>query len=134
MSNQMIADELNIKKTTVDHWFRRDSSFSIPDENIWFDLKRLLNINIDEFDKSIMEFECRLGVYEKSQRCYLDYGISPTITTSEDIKIISLGNASTMNSQAGKIYSTEGLFPTVCACTHGYAIGYILDEDKTKDK
>ena len=37
-------------------------------------------------------------------------------------------NASTGNSQAGKIYSIEGLFPTVCACTHRYAIGYILEE------
>lgn len=60
--------------------------------------------------------------------------IETILPVKNDIKIISLGNASTNNSQAGKIYSTEGLFPTVCACTHGYAIGYILEEDKTKDK
>ena len=125
MSNREIADKLNINKTKVDHWFRTDNCFSIPDENIWLELKELLHIETDEFDKSIMEFEYKLGVYEKSERCYLTDGLCPTITTSDDIKIISLGNASTKNSQAGKIYSIEGLFPTICACTHGYAIGYI---------
>lgn len=128
ISNTQIADELNIKKTTVDHWFRNDNCFSIPDENVWLELKKLLHIETDEFDKSIMEFEYRLGVYEKSERCYLTDGLCPTITTSDDIKIISVGNASTNNSQAGKIYSIDGLFPTICACTHGYAIGYILTD------
>ena len=53
------------------------------------DLKRLLNIKDDNFDKSIMTFEERFGVYEKSERCYLDIGIAPTITVaSADEKII----------------------------------------------
>ncbi len=30
----------------------------------------------------------------------------------------------TPNSQAGKLYSNEGIFPTVSAGTHGYALGY----------
>lgn len=126
ISNKEISEKLNIKRTTVDHWFRTDKCFSIPDENVWLKLKELLHIKTDEFDKSIMEFEYRLGVYEKSERCYLIDELCPTITTSDDIKIISLGNASTKDSQAGKIYSINGLFPTVCACTHGYAIGYIM--------
>ena len=43
-------------------------------------------------------------------------------------EIIRIGNVSTEKSQAGTVYSTDGIFPTLCACTHGYAIGYILVE------
>lgn len=88
MSNQQIANMLGIKKTTVDHWFRTDSCFSIPDADIWLELKQILNIQTNEFDKTIMVFEYRLGVYEKSERCYFIDGIAPTITCSDDIKII----------------------------------------------
>lgn len=28
-------------------------------------------------------------------------------------------------SQAGMVYGIDGIFPTICACTHGYAFGYI---------
>ena len=35
-------------------------------------------------------------------------------------------------------YDPNGLFPTICACTHGYAIGYIVEyfdkEDSSVDK
>ena len=88
MYNQQIANLLCIKKTTVDHWFRCDNSFSIPDENIWMELKNILNIQTDIFDKSIMEFEYRLGVYEKSERCHFIDGLAPTVTCSDDIKIL----------------------------------------------
>ena len=54
----------------------------------------------------------------------------PPVVNNSDKKIISIGNASTGNSQAGKIYSINGIFTTICACTHGYAIGYILDDTK----
>jgi hypothetical protein len=40
-----------------------------------------------------------------------------------------MGNVSTGKSQAGMVYGTDGLFPTLCACTHGYAIGYIVSKD-----
>lgn len=49
----------------------------------------MLNIKTDEFDKSIMEFDWKYGTYEKSQRCYYVDGIAPTITCSDDIKIIA---------------------------------------------
>jgi DNA (cytosine-5)-methyltransferase 1 len=34
----------------------------------------------------------------------------------------------TPNSQAGKVYGTNGISPTVTAGTHGYALGYISDK------
>lgn len=89
ISNKEIAEKLGVPLTKVEHWFRQDDCFAIPDENIWFELKSLLGIQIDEFDDAIMTFEEREGVYEKSNRCYHENGIAPTITSaSADEKII----------------------------------------------
>lgn len=90
ITNEWIAIVLNVPETTVEHWFRKDNSFSIPNPEIWFELKRFLEIKTDEFDESITTFEEKEGVYEKSNRFYFDNGISPTITsTSANEKIIS---------------------------------------------
>ena len=35
LNNQQIADNLNVPKTMVEHWFRTDNYFSIPDKDIW---------------------------------------------------------------------------------------------------
>lgn len=75
-----IAEALKVSKTKVEHWFRTDNSFSIPDENLWFDLKKLLKIQTNKYDNQIMEFEIKNNVYEKSNRCYSSEGISPTLT------------------------------------------------------
>lgn len=37
-----------------------------------------------------------------------------------------IGQISVEGSQAGTVYSTGGAAPTICAGTHGYAIGYII--------
>lgn len=88
-SNKEIASKLNKHITLVEHWFRKDACFSIPDADIWFDLKKLLNIETDEFDKAITVFEEREGIYEKSNRFYFDTGLAPTITSaSANEKII----------------------------------------------
>ena len=42
ISNKEIAEKLNKNISTVEHWFRKDESWSIPDEKIWFKLKDLL--------------------------------------------------------------------------------------------
>ena len=82
LSCKYIAHELNENKTTAEHWFRNDNCFSIPDENIWLDLKKLLDITTDKFDKSIMEFEIKPNEYDMSNRVYGANGISPTLTAS----------------------------------------------------
>lgn len=90
ITNTAIATTLNKPQTLVEHWFRNDDCFAIPDADIWFELKELLNIKTDEFDKSITEFEEREGIFEKSNRCYFENGISPTLTSaSADEKIIT---------------------------------------------
>ena len=79
-SNKDIAESLNVPVTKVEHWFRKDECFAIPDAEIWFDLKSLLGIETDEFDEAIMTFEEKEGVYEKSERHYFSEGLSPTLT------------------------------------------------------
>lgn len=81
-SNKQLAEALNAPHTQVEHWFRRDSCFSIPGEEIWEALKEELSITTTEFDESIMTFEERPGVYEKSERCYFADGIAPTLTST----------------------------------------------------
>lgn len=46
-------------------------------------------------------------------------------------KLIKLGNIINDKSQCGCVYSPLGIANTLCACTHGWANGYIavLEED-----
>ena len=46
-------------------------------------------------------------------------------------ELIKVGQASNKGSQAGTVYSSQGIFPTLAACTHGYALGYVLVTQKT---
>ena len=48
--------------------------------------------------------------------------------TTRKYDCICIGQSSNEGSQAGKVYSIDGLFPTITAGTHGYAMGYIQDD------
>ena len=87
-----ISRLLNKNKTTIEHYFRKDNSFAIPDKEIWLDLKKLLKIETDEFDKSIMTFEVIDGVFDTSNRVYETKGISPTLTTITNPNILEDDN------------------------------------------
>jgi len=82
LTNKEISEKLNQPQTLIEHWFRKDNSFAIPNENIWFELKKLLNINTIEFDKSIMEWQERNGVFDQSKRVYIGNKI-PTLQTGQ---------------------------------------------------
>lgn len=45
-------------------------------------------------------------------------------------KVIKVGQVSSDGSQAGMVYSPDGLAPTLCAGCHGYAMGNILEEQE----
>lgn len=77
---QQIATELGVKKTTVEHWFRQDHCFSIPEETVWLRLKALLQITTDAFDESILSFITKPNAFESSNRLYHVHGIAPTLT------------------------------------------------------
>ena len=87
-TNKQIAKETNMPVTKVEHWFRTDSSFAIPGDDIWHKLKEVLGIKTDVFDREIMEFIYRDGVYETKQRVYSDQGKSPTLTASNKDQMI----------------------------------------------
>lgn len=89
-TNKQIAEKLKVKKTTADHWFRTDTFFAVPDAEIWMQLKKLLEIETDEFDESIMTFIIQDGVFEKNNRVYDEIGIAPTLTkAASDEKILT---------------------------------------------
>ncbi len=56
---------------------------------------------------------------------YLCYGRLQDYTMAT---LKRVGQASVAGSQAGMVYHVTGIAPTICACTHGYAIGYVLRE------
>ena len=80
-SNKEIAKFCNVPITKVEHWFRLDNSFSIPDEENWFKLKQCLNIKENYFDKEITEFEYRDNKFDMAKRIYHINGKYPTLTT-----------------------------------------------------
>ena len=123
-----IAKELNDKYSTVEHYFRKLGSdfFSIPSEEHWPQLKEILGITTDKFDKQIMEFEYRDGVYESTQRVYSDQGKSPTLTASNKEQMIEtkpkqVGIAVDVNGYdcLKRVYSPDGKSPTVTTCQGG---------------
>lgn len=77
------------------------------------------------------------GFIEKEYGCTLDASYYKGLGNNqnrnavlESNSINVVGQISNDGSQAGKVYNMEGVFPTICACTHGYAIGNILEDNK----
>ena len=122
LNKKEIAKKLKDKYSTVEHYFRKVGSdfFAIPSEEHWPKLKEILGITTNEFDKSIMEFEIRDGVYESTQRVYSQEGKSPTLTSAHaeklvETKPIQVGIASEINGHdiLKRVYSPEGKSPTL---------------------
>lgn len=117
-SNKELAETLNEPMTKVEHWFRTDSCFSIPGEDVWYALKEQLCITTTEFDEAVTTFEERPGVFEKSERCYFTDGIAPTLTSTSagNEKIIveesKMDKPVCINSKGGRA-GVEGLQPSV---------------------
>jgi len=80
-TNRQIAEYCNVPITKVEHWFRRDNSFAIPDEDSWFKLKNLFDITSEEWDKEMTEFEIKKNNFDMAKRIYHVRGKHPTLTT-----------------------------------------------------
>ena len=126
-TNKTIATQTDLPITKVEHWFRTDNSFAIPGDDVWFKLKEVLNIQTESYDKQVMEFEYRDGVYETKQRVYSEDGKSPTITASNTEQMIEtkpkqVGVAVDIkgHDQIKRVYSPEGKSPTVTTCGGGH--------------
>ena len=125
-TNKQIAEQTNMPITKVEHWFRTDSSFAIPSDDIWLKLKEVLGFTSSVFDKQIMEVEYRDGVYESTQRVYSDQGKSPTLTASNKEQMIQtkpkqVGVAADLNGYDAmkRVYSPQGKSPTLTTCGGG---------------
>ena len=87
VSNKEISEKLNVPITKVEHWFRTDKSFAIPDKNIWDDLKSLLNITNTEHDEAITIFVEKESKFDTTNRIYDTNHLSPTLNTTSEPKI-----------------------------------------------
>jgi len=96
MSILEIAEKLDKPKTMVEHWFRKDKYFAIPDADIWMQLKSLLGIETTEFDESIMTFEVDVGKYDMAGRIYTGE-TSPTILTESQSNLYLIPHDSNEN-------------------------------------
>lgn len=90
LTNKQIADVLKVPLTQIEHYFRKDRYFAIPDPLIWAPLKTILQIADNSLDEQIIEFIEQPGVYEKSNRFYFSNGIVPTILCGDEVKIIDV--------------------------------------------
>ena len=89
-----IAERLSVPLTKVDHWFRKDKYFAIPDKEYWFQLKKLLGISTNEFDLSITEFVEVSNKFDMQNRIYDARGVAPTMTSvNADKTILTFPNA-----------------------------------------
>ncbi|MGW9863434.1 DNA (cytosine-5-)-methyltransferase [Staphylococcus epidermidis] len=113
LSNKEISEKLKQPITKVEHWFRSDNSFSVPDPEVWFDLKELLNIKTDEFDKQITTFVEKESGFDTTNRVYDVKHISPTLNTKNEPKVAIVGNTSNTHHNAHNVHDVNGLSPTI---------------------
>ena len=64
-------------------------------------------------------------------------GIAPTVkenhgtvTAIAEPQVVKVGQVSSEGSQSGMVYSPSGIFPTLCAGCHRYAMGNIIEEQE----
>lgn len=90
---KQIALECEVPVTKVEHWFRTDNSFSIPSEDIWYKLKKVISFDISTFDKCITEFEIRDGKFDMADRVYNPNFKAPTVVASNVSKVLIVPEA-----------------------------------------
>ena len=120
ITNNDIAKHLELPIQCVNKWFDDIELLDIPNESVWKELKDLFGLKDTEFDNEINKIEF-ISYYKNPFYSY--YYVNP----KKSNKINTFANASTGTSQAGKIYDTDYIAPTLCAGNHGYAMGYILN-------
>ena len=79
LTNDHIAQRLNVPITMVEHWFRTDKYASTPLPEYWQPLKLILNITTEEYDKDI-QYTAQESVFDMQNRIY--YGTAATLKAS----------------------------------------------------
>ena len=87
---------------------------------------------VENIDLSQVQERERVYLKDMIEKEYPENMILQREVRPYDIKrksdCICVGQSSNPGSQGGKVYSVDGLFPTICAGTHGYSLGYIMDD------
>ena len=89
-------------------------------------------------DVKLLSLFSGIGAFEKAFKmlqCYIDnpqYVPNDYLPTLTENKPLRVGQVSSDGSQAGTVYSDKNIAPTICAGTHGYAMGYIYTENFPK--
>lgn len=89
-------------------------------------------------DVKLLSLFSGIGAFEKAFYMLKKYIDDPTYVPNDyrtiiaENKPVRIGQVSSAGSQAGTVYSDKNIAPTICAGTHGYAIGYICTENFTK--
>ncbi len=78
---KQIAELTEIKKTTIDHYFRIDKSRAIPSPTDWEKLKEVLGFD-NTFDTQVKDTFSKQSTFESTARVY-DDNIAPTLTCNE---------------------------------------------------
>jgi DNA (cytosine-5)-methyltransferase 1 len=92
----------------------------------------IYNKNI--YIKDLLENKVNEKYYVTSPKAILEEKriIKENIWNKLDYSIQTIGQTSNEGSQCNKVISSYGIFQTICACTHGYALGYIFDKNKIR--
>ena len=125
-----ISEDLGVKKSEVEHWFRRDEYFAPPPPQYWNKLKELLNIKDDKYDAYITEFEWVDGVYDMDKRAYCSDGLSPTLNTRGDSLINVAGNLSKTGHMGHDVFKDDGVSRTLNANNHKHPLLVLEDDPK----
>lgn len=115
ISNKEISNTLNVPITKVEHWFRTDKSFAIPDASVWFELKQILNITNTDHDEAITTFISKESNFDTTNRIYDANHLSPTLNTTSEPKVAVLGNTSNTGHRSHDVHDTDGIIPTIAA-------------------
>lgn len=97
-----------------------------------FPNKKELKLRIKDITEK--NVDAKYYLKEETQRKFFEKYLTE-IQNKKNSELIKIGNASQYDkSQAGNVYHEDGISPTLCAGTHGYAMGNILQVGKLNIK
>ena len=76
---KIIASDLDLPITLVEHWFRCAKYFAIPTPKLWPVLKEYLGIETDELDMQLTDVVYKPGSYDSRNRIFIG-DAAPTLT------------------------------------------------------
>lgn len=95
------------------------------------DIENHFDIENIKLSKKIIPIKDKCLNLSKIDEKYICKRPLTLLTSKNKNDIITIGEVS-KNSQGGKVYGIDGVFPTICAGVHGYAMGYIYQDSKVR--